>query len=391
MKILEKLDHQLNRHRGKLLALSTMVIAWRNWQLWQRDENLVSKGRVHTIPATIFTHSPKVSFLVAAWNEATIIGKCLASLVELKYPDLEIIVCAGGLDGSLEIAQRYAGNNVLVLEQVKGWGKQRALAECFSHSSGSIIYLTDADCIINQAAFERVLDPLLNEGELVTTGSRCPLSDQMGNKFVLYQWMTTFYIQKHWGEYSDGISGANAALRREVVDVIGGFKTRAPTGTDYILGQQIQETGIKIRLVADSMIQTFYEESLFPYFRQQRRWLLNLLILGWRFKRPEHYKSALRSIVAGNLIFGLLFGISINLICGNKLKVLGYCLYLYLFFQIYSLLTKLRCQKFLQANYGDEMPLKLGLPRLILYQNFDFLVWFAGWWEIILNSGKWSW
>src|SRR5690606_13618117 len=51
---------------------------------------------------------PSVSVLLPAWNEASTLGRCLDSLLAIPWPDLEIILCAGGNDGTVEIAKRYA-------------------------------------------------------------------------------------------------------------------------------------------------------------------------------------------------------------------------------------------------------------------------------------------
>ena len=45
-----------------------------------------------------------------------------------------------------------------------------ALARCYDRSSGEIIYLTDADCLFDGEALARLLAPIMNEGEQVTTG-----------------------------------------------------------------------------------------------------------------------------------------------------------------------------------------------------------------------------
>ncbi|HUW13260.1 MAG TPA: glycosyltransferase, partial [Anaerolineae bacterium] len=123
-----------------------------------------------------------------AWNEAANIGPCIESVLGLRYPHVELVVCAGGDDGTLSSARRYANSAVMVLEQYPGEGKQRALQRCFEQCSGDIIFLTDADCLLDDDSFERVVAPVASGTEEVATGSWRPLDTQLRNPFVLYQW-----------------------------------------------------------------------------------------------------------------------------------------------------------------------------------------------------------
>jgi glycosyltransferase involved in cell wall biosynthesis len=93
------------------------------------------------VPETTNTGLPSVSVLLPAWNDAAMIGRCLESLLTIDWPDLEIVVCAGGADGTLDIARHYESERVTVLEQHPGEGKQAALRRCLERSRGDIIYL----------------------------------------------------------------------------------------------------------------------------------------------------------------------------------------------------------------------------------------------------------
>ena len=66
---------------------------------------------------------PKVSVLVAAWNEADIIREHIQSFLGLHYPNKELILCAGGEDGTYRIAREQGHTKVKVLEQQRGEGK----------------------------------------------------------------------------------------------------------------------------------------------------------------------------------------------------------------------------------------------------------------------------
>jgi len=243
---------------------------------------------------------PRVSILVAAWNEANMIARHIESVVGLEYPNKEYIVCAGGADETFEIAQRYAGPGVLVLEQAPGEGKQRALRKAFQRSTGSIVYLTDADCIVNDVSFERVLAPLINEAEPAATGGSIPPVEQRRTcGFVAYQWGIQLYALAHAPAYGDGLLGRNAAVCRDVLEVCGAFDEAVPTGTDYHLAKALRGHGYRIRNVPASMAKTSYASGWRQYARQQRRWLRNVALLGARAGAWNEVRASVQTSVVG--------------------------------------------------------------------------------------------
>ena len=86
----------------------------------------------------------------------------------------ELILCAGGPDGTYHLAKTFTSAQVLVFEQKPGEGKQRALQRCFEQSHGVVIFLTDADCLLEDRVFERTLYPLVVEGKDAATGTWRP-------------------------------------------------------------------------------------------------------------------------------------------------------------------------------------------------------------------------
>jgi cellulose synthase/poly-beta-1,6-N-acetylglucosamine synthase-like glycosyltransferase len=139
----------LEAHPGWVFTTGLVVVGAVNLYRWGKDKQaaarLAGAGDDH-MPA--FEHTPRVSFLVPAWNEAQHIQACLGSILALRYPEKELVVCAGGEDGSYTLAKRFEGPEVIVLKQQPGEGKQCALRRCFANSTGEIIFLTDADCLV---------------------------------------------------------------------------------------------------------------------------------------------------------------------------------------------------------------------------------------------------
>ena len=240
---------------------------------------------------------PSVSVLLPAWNEATMIGRCLDSLTGIDWPGLEIVVCAGGGDGTLEIARSYQNRRVVVLQQRPGEGKQVALRRCLAESRGEIIYLTDADCTVPASTFFAVLDPIIGGHEHVVTGNSRSLPDFRHHPIVRYQDFVSSVGAGRLGDYSVGLHGRNTALTRSALTHAGGFAWSALTGTDYALAEELHRHGFRIRHVPVEVFSE-YPMTIRGYIRQQSRWLRNLVLLGVRYRRWSLALPAIVSSVA---------------------------------------------------------------------------------------------
>jgi hypothetical protein len=271
------------RRAGWLLVSGLAAATLWNLRQWRRDRRRLAQLEHEKPVAYDLDGTPRVSILVPAWKEAGTIGPCIESILGLRYPDVELIVCAGGDDGTLDIARRYEGSRVIVLEQTSGEGKQGALRRCYAQSTGEVIFLTDADCLLDDASFERTLVPVIAGGENAATGSWRPLDRQRDQPFVQYQWSHHVYRELWMPPYAPALDGRNAAVKRPALEQVGAFEIPAPVGTDLALSRQLRAASHSVRFVRESRVQTEYPETLGDYRRQLSRWFRNPLVhdKGW--------------------------------------------------------------------------------------------------------------
>ena len=288
--------------------LGIAAVAAYNWRLWQRDKAfLADRTQPEPLPPLdAWPELPLVSVLVAAWNEAAHINRHIESFLALRYPNKELVLCAGGNDGTLDLAYAYAGPQVELLPQAPGEGKQRALARSFHQARGEVIFLTDADCELADEPFERTLWPVIGYGEQVATGSSRPFAEQMTDPFAFTQAATQTYSAMHGPRYAPGILGRNCAVRRVLLDETEALDAAAPTGTDYVLAKMLNAAGIRIRQVPESRMLTDFPSRAHEYVRQQRRWLRNVVLHGRRFGARDEMRAALRTSLVGMAMLLLL-------------------------------------------------------------------------------------
>ncbi len=381
MKLFRTTNQILNRHSGQLLLLGTALVGARNWQLWQRDKQLVRQLCQQRPAQPVLNRTPKVSVLVAAWNESQRITAHINSFLALNYPDIELILCAGGSNDTFQKAKQFASDKIQVLEQYPGEGKQHALARCYELALGEIIYLTDADCLFDEQALLHMLAPIINEGEQVTTGSSRPLNEQLDKLFPAYIWAADTVSNAISSDYVQGLLGRNAAITRQVLEQSGGLDFVAHTGTDYQLARRLLAAGVKLRHASNSVIASEFPENLEVYRKKQSRWLRNLLIYGRQYGAKQDVQATVKTVAVGT--FMTLVPL-IAPLAGRKL-LLPWSLLV-----MYAVCSKVRYAAFTAHLYQRKVSIKL-IASLIPLTLLDFAVWASPTLDLLNSKRRTMW
>lgn len=372
----------LESHSGWLLGAGLTMVGVLNWVKWRQDRALALQLRDRKLASVELSATPQVSVLVAAWNEAANIQRHIESFERLRYPHRELILCAGGTDETYKIASSHAGPNVMVLEQRPGEGKQRALRRCLEYATGQVIFLTDADCQLDDDCFERTLAPVIAGSEAVATGSRRPLDDQLANPFVQYQWLYHAYCAERAPAYVVGLEGRNTALHLDAVRMVGGFEGRVPIGTDYYLARKLLARGYRIRHVPASQIRTHHASSFGEYWRQQSRWQRNVVLHGASFGVWTELRGSLQRSMVG-----------LVMLCAPFLVLIGVPLVFPLWAPLvtYGLLARLRYTVSTELAQGSWLGPRVRLDGLLLYMFVDFVAWAIAAGDLVWGRRRWRW
>lgn len=94
---------------------------------------------------------PKVSMVIATWNEEDSIGGKLENTLKLDYPKnkLEILVVdSGSTDRTRDMVKKFIrkSRRIKLVTQKKRRGKSCALNKAFKFATGDIVVISDADC-----------------------------------------------------------------------------------------------------------------------------------------------------------------------------------------------------------------------------------------------------
>ena len=241
---------------------------------------------------------PIVNIIIPAWKEGKEFQDCLNSIVKLKYPELKIIVNAGGSEETINIAKSFKKySNFTILHQKGGKsraaiGKIKALNDCLDYVSEGILYLIDADCYITDDLLLRMIYPIINQDEDVVIGAGIrPLKSIENVDLVKYLQISTnrFFKEKFTRHYKIRISGANTTVNFKAMEQIGRFTENRNIAEDVSRGLDILSKGFNIYSLIDyrSCIYTDFPKTFKELLEQRKRQIENALINSFRNKRVK--------------------------------------------------------------------------------------------------------
>ncbi len=247
----------------------------------------------------------RVSVLVPGWKAANDLPPFMEAFRALTHPNLQLVLCVGGPDGSLELARRLAPDHV-VLEQRPGEGKQKALERSLEESDGDVILLTDIDCRLTDDVVQALLGTLHASGGAAVTGASMPLRAQLSIPLVRSHYATEVATLPGRAEPVDGLLGRSAAVRRDALKGTRAFSVPAPSGTDYTLAKVLAQAGHRITFAPGPRIESEYPDTVRVYAHKQARWLRNAYLLGRRYGAEQEVRAVQRTLAVPFVLSGLL-------------------------------------------------------------------------------------
>ncbi len=256
--------------------------------------------RAETTPASEFP-GPTLGVVIAAHNEAAVLGITIDRLVAQSDPPDSILIADDGSDDgtALRLKELYGlvapGLGELSAPAPKlpslQWlrlahgGKARALNQAFTHITTDIVLTVDADTLLDLGATGAMRASFSREPELVAaTGALTPmcgpgLSGRFFEWFQRYEYVRNFLSRYAWMRLNSLllISGAFAAFRREAVVAVGGFDSKCFV-EDYELIHRLHRHAIdhgydwRVRVIGEAQALTDAPASLLAFLRQRRRW-----------------------------------------------------------------------------------------------------------------------
>jgi len=202
-----------------------------------------------------------------------------------EFPDLDLMLV---LDGT------YHGSN----------GKVSNLINIMAVAKHDYLIIVDSDIRVEPGYVQRVVAPLMDETVGIVT---CPyvgrplpdLWSQLGAQFINGWFIPSVFVAALFGSRAFAF-GATIALRREVLDAIGGLPAIADQlADDYRLGELTRELGLRT-VLSEVVVETVVEErSLLDLLGHELRWLRTIKAV-----RPWGYSLAFVSFALPVALLG---------------------------------------------------------------------------------------
>ncbi|MGQ0793029.1 MAG: glycosyltransferase family 2 protein [Deltaproteobacteria bacterium] len=190
--------------------------------------------------------APRVSLLIAAYNEEKIIAERLQNALALDYPSdkLEIIVGSDGCtDMTDEIVKRYESRGIKLSPGTRRTGKSGVLNRLAEAASGDILVFSDANTMYAPDAVSKLVrhfqKPKVGcvSGELIITARNSEVVEE--GIYWKYEAMLKFMESKI--DSTLGANGGIYAIRKELYRPI-------PIETitdDFVIGMRVREQGYR--------------------------------------------------------------------------------------------------------------------------------------------------
>lgn len=218
---------------------------------------------------------PKISILVAAYNEGKLIQKKIENCLSLDYPKELVtiwIASDGSTDNTDAIVNTFQAQDSRVhLLSFHRQGKAATINMAFQHTSGEIVVFTDANTMIERDAMIKLIQPFKDakvgcvSGRLIYRNPSKVASGRGENAYWRYE--TTLKSLESKIGYIAGANGALYAIRRGLFDAL-------PSDTindDFTISMRVVQKGYHSLYAPEAVAYEDVAPSLSSEFRRHVR------------------------------------------------------------------------------------------------------------------------
>jgi len=236
-----------------------------------------------------------VSIIVPAYNEEVNAAKTIENLLQLDYPNFDIIfVDDGSTDNTyVKSLKTFIDNPKVKVFTKPNGGKASALNYGIAQSGNEYVICIDADTLLKRGAVLRLMEKFvpnkLHRDQVVGAVAG---NVKVGNEnSLLTKWQSIEYItaqnfDRRAFDLVNGITvipGAIGAFRKEAIEKAGGF-TSDTLAEDCDLTIRILRNGYRVVNCTEAIAVTEAPETLKEFMKQRFRWSFGITQAFWKNK-----------------------------------------------------------------------------------------------------------
>ncbi|MFK7845864.1 MAG: glycosyltransferase family 2 protein [Rhodothermales bacterium] len=263
-----------------------------------------------------------VSIIIVNWNGLALLKKCLPSVVETEYANLEIVIAdnASSDDSVSWIEDTYP--DIKIVRHPENWAFCKGNNEAIPHASGEYILLLNNDVEVTKAWLTPLVSALdadetvaavqpkllqyTNRSLFEYAGGAGGFMDKYGYPFT--RGRLFFTLEEDKGQYDDGMeifwaTGAAVLFRRSALEKVGYLDESFYMHMEEIdLCWRLKRAGYAIRVVPESIVYHIGGASL-PYGDARKTYynFRNSLIMLYKNLPPPIWRRrfAVRAMLDG--------------------------------------------------------------------------------------------
>jgi cellulose synthase/poly-beta-1,6-N-acetylglucosamine synthase-like glycosyltransferase len=209
---------------------------------------------------------PSIAIVVACYNEEEYIDQCIKHLLELEYPNFEIIaVDNSSTDNTFNILNKYP---IKVVKSEKGLCKARNTG--LKSSEADIIAFIDADAFPDTTWLRYIALRFLTTEKVAIGGPLLPPKN-ISNKrrSIGFAPGNPQAVRKDLSE-SEHLAGCNLAVYRKNLEAIGGFDINLGAGDDVDICWRLLKKGWTLGYHPNALVWHYPRKTIFSFWKQQK-------------------------------------------------------------------------------------------------------------------------
>ena len=226
---------------------------------------------------------PPISVIVPAYNEASVIGAAIESLLALDYPTFEIIVIDdGSRDDTLAVAARYENQAAVPVRvfSTPNAGKATALNLGISNAQYPFLFCMDSDSTVEPATLRRAVAHMSDEAVGAVAGNVKVINrNSLLTRLQALEYIEGLNMPRRAQGFIAAVNivpGPVGLFRREALIDVGGYESDT-FAEDADLTLKLIASGWKIVYEDQAIAWTQAPEHWLDLIQQRYRWTRGIL------------------------------------------------------------------------------------------------------------------
>lgn len=246
--------------------------------------NSLKNGKT-TLSSDALVDTPRIAFLVAAYNEEDCIESKIENSLGLDYPKEKLhlyIITDGSTDKTTELSAKFPG--VFVYHKPERIGKLASLQRIIPELKEDIILFSDANCLLNPGSIKHIVQHFIDPAVGAVSGEKKIISgdDATATEGLYWKYESWLKHQDSLFYTMVGAAGELYSIRRELYEEL----PREIILEDFVQSMKICEKGYRVIYEKKAYALEAPSESLFEEMERKTR------ICAGAFQSFRHIKFA---------------------------------------------------------------------------------------------------